>query len=134
MFLLKKKKYSATILITTLVASMETALKICSKAKCKVVIPPELPGQQYFKTCEKCRNADALRRKRIREEKDQETHERAARSAPSLQRQKTPMATMMENNPSIQDNMSAEETDKEDDATQVRLESTLICEIDSPLE
>jgi DNA polymerase sigma len=113
---------------------METALKICSKAKCKVVLPPELPGQQYFKTCEKCRNADALRRKRKREEKDQETHERAAQSAPSLQRQKTPMATMMENNPSIQDNMSAEETDKEDDATQVRLESTLICEIDSLLE
>jgi hypothetical protein len=69
-FLVDKKKYSAAILITTPAISMETASKICSKSKCKVVLPLELPGQQYFKTCERCRNADALRRKSVAVEAD----------------------------------------------------------------
>jgi hypothetical protein len=97
---------------------METAPKICSKAKCKVVLPPKIPGQQYFKTCEKCRNADALQRKKEGKEKEKSGHA----PLPLPQSQWTPMAAMTENNPSFHNDMSPEETDQEDETIQVRVE------------
>ena len=100
---------------------METTPLICSKSKCKVVLPLEIPGQQFFKTCAKCRNSDALRRKRKRDEKEKENSGPVPPPPPSLQRVRTPLGAIMENNPGLQEGMPLEETDKEEEAGMVRL-------------
>src|SRR5215470_963766 len=84
--------------------------QICSKAKCKAVLPSEIPGQKVFKTCEKCRNGDAARRKRKRDEKDQ-GEGRAAPSPPTQERGGL-RDTQPKENPRTQ---SDEESDIEDE-------------------
>jgi len=53
-------------------SNMDAPLQICSKASCKKTLPPSLPGQRVYKTCESCRISDqkttAERRKRKRGE------------------------------------------------------------------
>jgi hypothetical protein len=99
---------------------MEAGHLICSKAKCKAVLPPEIPGQKYFKTCEKCRRADALQKKRKRQE-EKENSGPAPPPPPSLQSERTPLATVTENNPGLRDDMPPEETDKEEEIGLVSL-------------
>jgi hypothetical protein len=78
---------------------MDPAPRICSKAKCKAVLPAEILGQQFFKTCEKCRNSDAARRKRKREEKE---HAARAPPPPPLPNQDIPMDIDPEDNQASQ--------------------------------
>ena len=113
------------ILVTILTISMEAARLICSKAKCKAVLPPEVPGQKYFKTCEKCRQADALQKKRKRAE-EKENSGPARPPPPSLQSERTPLIAITENNPQASlrdDTVPLEEPDKEEETEQVRLTS-----------
>jgi hypothetical protein len=91
---------------------MDPAPRICSKAKCKAVLPAEIPGQQFFKTCEKCRNSDAARRKRKREEK-----ELAARAPPPPplpnQEDGIPMDIVPEDNQASQSDILPEDSDED---------------------
>ena len=102
---------------------METIHLICSKSKCKAVLPPEIPGQQFFKTCAKCRNADAIRRKRKRkrDEMEKKNSGPVPSPPPGLQSERQPLATIRENDPGPQEGMLSEESDKEEETGAVRL-------------
>ena len=100
---------------------METIHLICSKSKCKAVLPLEIPGQQFFKTCTKCRNADAIQRKRKRDEMEKENSGPVPPPPLGLQSERQPLATIRENDPGPQEGMLSEESDKEEETGAVRL-------------
>jgi hypothetical protein len=59
--------------------------QICSKSKCRTVLPPVIPGQRWYKTCQKCRDQNRIYIKRKREGEHPEEPRPAPDPLPRLQ-------------------------------------------------
>ena len=95
---------------------METIHLICSKSKCKAVLPPEIPGQQFSRLVQNV----GMQMPSKEREKEMKWKRRTP-PPPGLQSERQPLATIRENDPGPQEGMLSEESDKEEETGAVRL-------------